>query len=76
MKKITIVAITFFLGGMFLSSCKKCTSCIVTKTKDGTIDKVYPEYCGSSTEVTNFENAAKATYYNSSNDKFVTCTRK
>lgn len=71
----TSLIIVFFIGAMFLSSCKKCTSCVVTKAKDGTIEKVYPEYCGSSTEVTNFENAARASH-SGSGDKIVTCTQK
>lgn len=75
MKHLTILALSMSLVVISMSSCRKCTSCVVINAKDGSINKVYPEYCGSSSNVTDFENSAKASYSNSS-DKFVTCTRK
>ena len=76
MKNLTILALSMSLVVVVsMSSCRKCTSCVVINAKDGSIDKVYPEYCGSSSNVTNYENSAKASYSNSG-DKFVTCTRK
>ncbi|MFH0895535.1 MAG: hypothetical protein V2A54_13945 [Bacteroidota bacterium] len=61
MKKVILIFFATLVVAGMASSCKKCTSCSAKHTQSGIIS-TSDDFCGSSDEVSTFENDWKATY--------------
>jgi len=58
MKKVFVISL--FISAFFLSSCSKdkCSHCLI-KDSQGAVIKDYDEKCGTSKDVSNYEQSAK-----------------
>lgn len=58
MKKFVTVLIMMllFVGGLYMSSCKKCTTCTYTYDVGGQqLSYTYPELCGNKSDIDDYE---------------------
>jgi hypothetical protein len=61
MKKSLVVLLIISIPVIF-SSCRKCSTCTIKNKKTDGVINVLTEKCGSSSEIEDYENKARADY--------------